>query len=186
MAKGQISDDELQNSLRAIGTLGGITSSGARRDSPFGAGVVRKGEPLLTSVTEVSAPAEPEPRSAIPIEVPPAQQPYTDHRRSVKMDRFPRKPATTAASRTESNARRFGEKVSLQMPPEMRDDVNFLATKLQRRKTTKEQRITANTVMRVAIQFLLEELKLRDTDHANTEEELFDLVKRKILGANHK
>ena len=64
----------------------------------------------------------------------------------------------------------------------MRDSVIAMARDLQRAKTTKDERITANTVMRVAVQLLMENYQFEQGDVANTEEELFQLVARRLKG----
>lgn len=74
----------------------------------------------------------------------------------------------------------FTERVTLSMSTEMRDEVEALARELQRRRTRKDERITANTVMRVAIQSLLERLNLEDWEAANNEAELLELARRKV------
>lgn len=74
----------------------------------------------------------------------------------------------------------FTERVTLQISPEMRDEVDALARDLQRAKTTKDERITANTVMRVAVQLLMEKYRFEKGDVANTEEELFRLVVQRL------
>jgi hypothetical protein len=48
MAKGSVSDEDLASSLHSLGGLGGIASSGARRDSPFGSEFARKVAPEPT------------------------------------------------------------------------------------------------------------------------------------------
>ena len=65
------------------------------------------------------------------------------------------------------------------MSPEMRDEVDSLARDLQRLKRSKEERITANTVMRVAIRHLLDEFELPRDDEVNGEEELYRLVRNR-------
>jgi hypothetical protein len=50
--------------------------------------------------------------------------------------------------------------VTLQISPAMRDDVDALAQDLQRAKTTKDERITANTVMRYRCAALDRQLRL--------------------------
>ena len=54
----------------------------------------------------------------------------------------------------------FTERVRLQISPEMRDDVERLARELQRAKVSKKERITGNTVMRVAIRLITERFEL--------------------------
>ncbi len=76
----------------------------------------------------------------------------------------------------------YTERITLQLSPEMRDQVDSLARELQRTKTSKDERITSNTVMRVAIRHFLDEFKLRKGEEPNGEEELLTLVKgRDIL-----
>lgn len=74
----------------------------------------------------------------------------------------------------------FTERVTLQLSTGMRDAVDALARDLQRRRTAKDERITANTVMRVAINILLERFELGADDVANSEGELLDLATRRI------
>ena len=74
----------------------------------------------------------------------------------------------------------FSERVTVLMDSEMRDELNRVAHLLQRRKTASTERITANTLMRVAIKVFLEELEPADTDTPNTELELYRLTKSKV------
>lgn len=74
----------------------------------------------------------------------------------------------------------FTERVTLKISSEMRDAVDALAKELQRRRTKKHERITANTVMRVAISHFLARLELDAGDLANDEDELLELVGRKL------
>jgi len=73
----------------------------------------------------------------------------------------------------------FSERVTLQMSPEMRDEVDSLAREIQRSKMTKEERITANSIMRVAVRHFLDTFKLDTEERVNTEAELLDLMKRR-------
>jgi hypothetical protein len=59
----------------------------------------------------------------------------------------------------------------------MRDDVERIARELQRSKTSKEERITGNTVMRVAIRLLTEQFDLKGKPAPNNEGELLQFVK---------
>jgi hypothetical protein len=74
------------------------------------------------------------------------------------------------------------ERLTVQISPEMRDEVERIAQELQRAKTSKEERITANTVMRVAIQLITKKFKLKSGDAPNNEEELYKLVERIVGG----
>ena len=62
----------------------------------------------------------------------------------------------------------------------MRDDVDALARDLQRSKTTKDERVTANTVMRVAAQLLIDHFQFKCGDVANSEEDLYTLAAQKL------
>ena len=64
------------------------------------------------------------------------------------------------------------ERVTVQMSPEMRDAVCDLARHLQRRRKDKGERITANSVMRVAIQYFLDNVQLERVQGASTELEI--------------
>lgn len=76
----------------------------------------------------------------------------------------------------------FTERVTLQISPEMRDNVERIARDLQRAKTSKEERITANTVMRVAILLLAKHFKIRFGEAPNTAEELYEAVEAALSG----
>ena len=60
----------------------------------------------------------------------------------------------------------------------MRDDVDALARELQRAKTGKGERITANTRMRVAVRLLLKHYSVGDTQAPNGEDELLEAVEK--------
>ena len=61
----------------------------------------------------------------------------------------------------------------------MKDQVDALARELQRAKTSKDERITANTVTRVALRYFLSEFKMPKGQAPNSEEELLAVIKRK-------
>jgi len=63
------------------------------------------------------------------------------------------------------------------MTAEMRTAATLLAAELQRRRTDKSERFTANSVFRVAIERFLEDFKLAEGDHVNSERELLDLAR---------
>jgi hypothetical protein len=188
MGKGQVSEKELEQGIKSLGGLGGFAPGAARRDSPFGSDFVRKAQPIehlpekeveikLTDKAEalsnVAPKVQEEARAPVP-SLPEAPQ------RKAK----PPKLIVRASQEDEEGAKEASsglEDVTVRMSSAMRDDLHFLATKLQRRRKTKEQRITSNTVIRVAVQLLLEELKLNETDYVNNEEELLALARRKVV-----
>jgi hypothetical protein len=55
-----------------------------------------------------------------------------------------------------------------------------MARELQRAKTSKDERITANTVMRAAARPVLEHFSADGCDAANSEEELYRAVARAL------
>ena len=197
MAKGHVTDQDLESGIRSLGGLGGIAGGGARRDSPFGSDFARKAVPEaapeppaaqaeaaraveLRPVKEV-APAPPVAASPLP-EVkspPPVRVPAEPKPR-------PREPFRPVPTLPEIPARKsdsFTERVTLQMSPDMRDELNLLAAKLQRRKFDKSERITANTIMRVAIRIVLDEVDFGTGDIANSETDLLRIVRKKLVGS---
>lgn len=192
MGKGQVSEKELERGIKSLGGLTGITSSTVRRDSPFGSDFVK---PVAAPATE--PPYLKKDVERVNAEDPAfSQAPASKGRGPIESDMIPlaseAKPRPKIPKRLapeeseeegviETSARTFSERVTLQMTAEMRDDLHYLATKLQRRKKNKEERITSNTVMRVAIQLLLDELKLKESDLVNSEAELLTFAKKKLL-----
>ena len=61
----------------------------------------------------------------------------------------------------------------------MRDKAEMIARGLQRRKADRTERITANTIYRVAIEALLADEDFLKNISPNTEQELLDAVKAK-------
>src|SRR5262249_42202476 len=74
----------------------------------------------------------------------------------------------------------YTERVTIQISPDMRDSIDSMARELQRSKTSKEERITANTVVRVAVQVILEHFEPDKSEIANTEQVLFRNVVRRL------
>jgi hypothetical protein len=173
MAKGQVSEEQLSQGLKGIGNFGGLSTSRVRRDNPF-----------RDSRKEVS---QPEPAKPVPaIEPAPLRVREAELKpvpaKTVRTPPAPKPPPKAAKQKTlkkEDGARKadiFTVKVTLPISPEMEDEVERLARELQRTKTSKQERITANTVMRVAIRLLTSQLELRPDQAPNTEEELFQFA----------
>src|SRR5262249_24973264 len=72
----------------------------------------------------------------------------------------------------------YPEQVSVLLNAELRDRAEALAKDLQRRRTHKGERITTNTVIRVALRSMLETFRLSDATVLNTESELYESVLR--------
>lgn len=179
MAKGQVSEEELARGLKGIGNFGGLSAPRVRRDNPF-----RDSRPeapplepvktieILPTVPEKRVSKDGSPTSPRPEPKPAAKVSPAASKRSEK--------TSTARSSETSGTRKadiFTERVTLQISPEMRDQVERIARELQRAKTSKEERITSNTVMRVAIQLVTTHFKLRNDQAPNNEEELYEAVK---------
>ena len=199
MAKGQVTEQELETGLQSLGGLGGIAASGARRDSPFGVGFVKKSVPESNARAEATAAEAILPVAAnVSVVAPLAQEvvpsrveapaPLTasvvavgEHTLSARKPRAVEAPTpadVAPVSSRKSDA--FSERVTLQMSPEMRDELTLLAARLQRRKTDKTERITANTIMRVAIQMVLDEIDFGEGDIINNEVDLDRVVRAKL------
>lgn len=112
----------------------------------------------------------------------PSLEPKTAH----KVHSTPRavekaKPRERAAEITGARkADIFTERVTLQISPEMRDQVERIARELQRSKTSKKERITGDTVMRVAIRLITERFELKPCEGPNDEEELFECIEKAL------
>ena len=198
MAKGQVSDQDLEAGIKTLGGLGNLAAAaGARRDSPFGSDFVKKTAPVH--------PAAAAPRQAVVAEVKevvrpmPASEPAAvktvELKKPAENAPPPRKVSLPPKPKAEASpievdsaddkkvirkADICTERLTIQMSPDMRDELALLANKLQRKKTDKSERITSNTLMRVAIQFMLDEADLCSGEVANSEEELLRVLKSKF------
>ena len=179
MAKSQVSEEDLAKGLKGIGNFGGI-STRVQRDNPFRDSRQEKVEPPKT--IEVRLPPEPQvAKPTVPNIAP--DEPKAVRALPATPKLKPKVREGDGNSRAEESARKadiFTERVTLQISPEMRDEVDALARDLQRAKTTKEERITSNTVMRVALQFLMKNYQFERGDVANTEAELYNLVVQRV------
>jgi hypothetical protein len=88
----------------------------------------------------------------------------------------PKSPVQLQVPKTEL----YTERVTVLMDAAMRDDLNEVARLLQRRKSDSTERITANTITRVAVRLFLDELRPSDTDSPKTESELYHLSKARM------
>lgn len=169
----QVTEEDLASGLRGMGGLS--TLQRTRRDSPFRDS---RAEP---KPVEVPVAAEPiAAKAAEAIETPPA---------AVTIDLTPAPPKKQSVERISRSEKKkssrrkadvFTEPVTIRMSPEMRDEVETMARELQRAKTTKDERITANTVMRVGVRLVLEHFRPDSKEIANTEEEVYEAVVRRL------
>jgi hypothetical protein len=173
MAKGQVSEEELTKGLKGIGNFGGLSSK-VQRDNPFRDS--RSDKPEQSKTIDVRPPSAPEITKARISDV-------------AKPGPKPLRTLTPASKeraddlRSEDDVARIAEgfeRVTLPISPDMRDEIEALARDLQRARTTKGERITANTVMRVALQLLMKNCQFERGDVANNESELYDLIVRRF------
>ena len=183
MAKGQITEKDLEIGLKQAGGFSGLTQSKARRDSPFGSEYAK---PVEQKVANDAVEKE----SSKTVELTPVQKKQPEQAPAKKTPAAkPKKVETTkptvATKKVKETPRRtkadlFSERITLNVSPDTRDQAETLARTFQRRKSDKTERITANTIYRVAIQAVIEELDLLEDLSPNTEEELLELVKEKL------
>lgn len=186
MAKGQVSEKELSEALSSAGGLGGIVgASGARRDSPFGMGAPRAAEPAEQPVKAVRVAPPPKPAPSKERREPaartsPVQPPDADPKQIPPMPKRAAAPGKAVAGATSNKLSICSDSVTLPVPPDLRDRVNSLATRLQRMRTEKVERMTANVVMRVAIEAFIEKFDPDKAPVSNTEAELLETVRSRL------
>ena len=136
-----VTEDDLASGIRSMGGLGSLARN--RRDSPFrdsrteSETVEKTVElPLAKELTSPVAEVRSVPEVAI-IE-PKIERPRAVVQRSAPVER-PRVEKKKVAQR---KADVHTERVTLQISPEMRDEVDSLARDLQRAKTSKNERIS--------------------------------------------
>lgn len=193
MAKGQVTDDELASGLKNFGGFGSLGGQKPRREDPFRdtrseappAAPARAETPRIEIVKtpEVSTPetktesVPPEPR---PNTLKLRPKKTTNFAPPVKVERAakPLKQAPIDSLQTEKKSELYTERVTVPLDAELRDGAESLAKELQRKRTEKGERITANTVMRVALRAVLETFEVSSHETVNTEEELFNAVRK--------
>ncbi len=207
MAKNQVTEEQLSRGLQSMGGFGGLTQR-PRRDHPFRTSQeepvkVIDVEPRVApkaaeqvppkAVEEEKLVTRAEIQSAVPVrqdkvvsmearrvvdEVVEAEESQV---LPVTAKQAAKKKQSRSAAQPTRKADVFSERITLQLSPKMRDKADALAKDLQRLRTSKDERITANTVMRVAIKLVLDKFKPGAGETvANTEEELFELVKKQL------
>jgi hypothetical protein len=199
MAKGQVTSDDLASGIKSFGGLSSLGgTSRPVRDNPFRD---TRSEPVppatIVPTTIVTAP-EPAPE-APRLEVingtdhaqptPEAKQPAAPEPARVRKSVAPREserrapvapvdvPEPAAGGR-EKKTEIYTERVTVLLDPDLRDGAEALAKKLQRSRSQKGERITANTVIRVALRAMLETFDPPSFGLLNTEEEIYDYLLR--------
>jgi len=175
MARGQVSEEDLSSGLKGLGGFSSLGGARVVKDSPFrdSRSAPKPADP--PKVVEVPTISKQAPETPVVPEARP--HPVKDLVRRESAKKSP------AASKAEPAGRRvadiYTERVTLQLSPGMRDKVDSLARELQRSKTSKGERITANTVMRAAIQHLLKHYKVTAADVPNGEDELLEAIEKR-------
>jgi hypothetical protein len=161
MARGNATEEELAAGIRSVGVLSAVTGTeGPRRDNPF----APPSAPKKPAPQERAAPVlSPEPKPAAPSVA-------VTQKRPIERPPEPSKEVSPAESSP------LTDYVTVPMTAEMRSQATELAAQLQRRRTDKSIRFTANTVYQVAIETLLERFELAPDDRVNSKAELRRLV----------
>jgi hypothetical protein len=182
MAKGQVTDKELATGLKTFGGFGALSEAGSRprREDPFRdtRAEVPPAAPRIEVVKPPRADTPPPTAPVAPVAVeksPQVRDPKPEPRRarSVRKEE-PSPPLVTNGHEKKSEL--YTERVTVPLDAELRDGAEALAKSLQRRRTDKGERITANTVMRVALRVVLDSFDTQSVGVVNTEEELFQAV----------
>ena len=196
MAKGQITDQELATGLKSFGGFGALGEGAAkpRREDPFRDTRAEAAETpparvepprieIVKTPSEVSAvdarvvaPSLPQEQPA-PLKLkkaPPLSRPVKVQRGG-ESKIIPRKESVATENKTEL----YTERVTVPLDAELRDGAESLAKELNRRRTEKGERITANTVMRVALRMMLETFDVDAVETVNSEQELFERISGK-------
>lgn len=197
MAKGYISEDEVRANLDSVGSLGALTQSRPRRDSLFRRTedeLISKPVLPVTQSTPAVAAVVSEPLKVIDLAIKTSAQVEPPHaevlpeakvapiiaRETVAEVKVVEVPTQVVApqetSPVSAKAARYTERITFPITLEMRDGFEDLARKINRQRSIRQQRVTANTVMRVALEAFRTRFKFSDTDVANTDEELLNLI----------
>ena len=199
MAKGQVTDVELATGIKGFGGLASLGGAEARpvRDNPFRdtraepprtvvvAPVVEVSpeSPKLEMLTTRSEPEEEGRETApsadpVPLKARPPRPAVTPRLpKKIEPAPIPEDEMAEGPSR-ENKTEVYTERVTVLLNEELRDGAEALAKDLHRRRTKKGERITANTVMRVALSVLLERMEGEKLEGANSEVELMAAVRR--------
>jgi hypothetical protein len=189
MAKGNVTTENLVSGMKSFG---GLSSLGGAprpaRDNPFRD---TRAEPVqpVASVAPVAPAAPPEPAPDAPrLEVINGhEKPGVEGAKNKLAPRPPRAaeklepPPSPLVPERSSNGREnktdlYTERVTLLLNAELRDGAEALAKQLHRSRTQKGERITANTVIRVALRVMLERLQPTEPTMLNTEEQLYEFA----------
>jgi hypothetical protein len=197
MARGEVSDDDLARGLRGFGGVTPFSSTGKPiRDNPFRdtqaqprpVEAARKVEPV--AVEKEPQQAETVERRGEKIASAIAAKPKREIVPKAAVRRIePReveRPSAAAAERPgENKTERYPERVTVPLDAELRDSAESFAREISRRRDDKAERITTNTIMRVALRLLLEEVAPSFSASPNNEEEIFSAVCEHVRAKQH-
>jgi hypothetical protein len=204
MAKGQVTTDDLASGIRSFGGLAQLGgSSRPVRENPFRDTRGDSVQPVATAPSPTPAPVPEAPRLEVisgietssvgegsvpsPVAVPSAPRPERERKPAATRMAPPAKvtpprivstETTTAAESTgrEKKTELYTERVTVLLNADLRDRAEALAKELHRRRTQKGERITANTIFRVAIRAMLDTFDPSTSTELNTELDLYEAV----------
>lgn len=82
--------------------------------------------------------------------------------------------------RAARKADEYPARINCFLSEEQRDQLDLIVKKLQRGRTTKEERLTINSLMRVAIKVVLAQFKQPPSEAINNEDELLRFVEKRL------
>jgi hypothetical protein len=176
MARGSATEDDIASGIKAVGVLSAVAGTPRRRDNPFAGDV--------SAVTPPPSTTPPKRQDAPPL--PPSDPPAP---KAAVEETLPEKPPRASATPRKAAPEevapalapsRFTDPVTVPLTAEMRTRATLLAAELQRRRTDRTNRFTANSVFRVAIEIVLSRFELRPGDRIDSEEELLALVLERL------
>jgi len=168
MAKGQVTEKDLELGLKKAGGFSGLSKK-TRRDSPFGQEHAKPvAEPQISQSEKRLKPEKVVSEKIVEVNKK-ASSPNSSLKKNIE----------NAEKALATKAETFSERITLNITPDMRDKAEMIARGLQRRKADRTERITANTIYRVAIEALLADEDFLKNISPNTEQELLDAVKAK-------
>ena len=176
MAKGKVSEQELSTGIN----LAGLRSlSQAKRDNPFRSTFEPEETPVKPKPTQLAVKTPVESKPLASKEPSPVAKPVVVKEPTKKLAS---KIVVEPTALPNDNNQVSFERYNLSLPAAMKDELDLLARKLQRRKQNKDYRITGNSVIRCLLRILSERFELRESDVVNSEEELLKLLEKRLMG----
>ena len=183
MAKGQVTEEELSKGIQGMGSMSALSPSKPKRDSPFRDTREAEAKPAAKEVREVALSPSVEPKTqevheglaeshSAPIEAP-VRRPVAAR----TIQPTPRVEELALEDDVPTKAEVYSERVTVPLSSEMKVQLDLLAKELQKIRPAKRERITANTLVRVAIAAFLESFQ---TTPISSEEELLDVVRMRL------